>query len=74
MHNPDTGWTEADITINGKPLSFAQSMALRVAVSSFILQMNEPGALGNDETGLRIAGAYSERLSEVLGLIHAKKT
>ena len=32
MKSPRTGWTEADITINGVPLTFGQSMTVRVAI------------------------------------------
>lgn len=35
-----TGWVEADIVINGKPLTFAESMSLRVAVTSFRMTLH----------------------------------
>jgi len=37
MKNDETGWIEADITINGQPLSFAESLTLRVAIQSFLM-------------------------------------
>ncbi len=37
------GWIEADIVINGRRLTFAESMAVRVAVSSFLMFVSEPG-------------------------------
>jgi hypothetical protein len=37
IHNEDSGWTEAEVTINGRTLTFAESMTLRVAVSSMRL-------------------------------------
>jgi len=35
----ETGMVEADITINGAALSFAESMAVRVAISSFRMSL-----------------------------------
>lgn len=70
MHDEETGWTEADITINGAALSFGQSMALRVAVSNFLMSLSEPDALGDDEPGRNIAAGYKARMTEVSALIH----
>lgn len=70
MHDPETGWTEADITINGAVLSFGQSMALRVAVSSFLMSLSEPDALGDDEPGRGIAKGYKARMIEVVNMLH----
>lgn len=36
-----TGWVEATITVNGVELSFAESLAVRVAVTSFRMQVND---------------------------------
>lgn len=63
------GWKEPDITINGVPLTFGQAMALRVAASSFLMQMDELDALGGDETGHGIADGYRSRLSEVISIM-----
>lgn len=63
MQDKDTGWTEADITINGQPLTFAESMALRVAVSSYRMFVREPG--NAMDIGDRLARAYDERLASV---------
>lgn len=38
--NKETGWTEAEVIINGKPLSFAEAMTLRVAVSHFYMWLS----------------------------------
>ena len=70
MHNEETGWTEADITINGVVLSFGQSMALRVAVSSFLMSLSEPDALGDDDNGRGIAKGYKASMTEVMAMIH----
>ena len=70
MHNAETGWTEADITINGVTLDLGQSMTLRVAVSSFLMQMSEPDALGDDESGRAIASGYTTKLRELIELLH----
>jgi len=40
MIDAETGWVEADVTINGRRLSFAESMALRVAVSQFRMSLS----------------------------------
>ncbi len=37
--DPESGWVEPDIIINGQPLTFAECMALRVAVGNFRLQL-----------------------------------
>jgi len=60
---------EADIVINGVKLTFAQSMTLRVAMSSFRSEMSEEDALGNDEHGKFMAEAYAKRSDEIIELI-----
>jgi len=60
---------EANVTINGVELTSAQSMALRVAVDTFIAEMQELNALGDDEMGIAIARGYRERCGEVRKLI-----
>lgn len=60
---------EPHITINGVSLDQGQSMAVRVAVTSFFDQMGEPDALGDDEGGRALAAAYRKRIEEVLRLI-----
>ena len=60
------GLSEANIRVNGVGLSFGQSMAVRVAVSSFLMSLSEPdvrSSLG------AIADGYHDRLREVEGLI-----
>ena len=60
---------EADIVINGVKLTFAQSMTLRVAMSSFRSEMSEEDALGNDGHGKFMAEAYAKRSDEIIELI-----
>lgn len=40
--DPDSGWVEPTVVINGRELSFAEAMALRVAVQTFALQLSSP--------------------------------
>jgi hypothetical protein len=67
MRAPDGGVEhEADITINGTSLTFAQSMTVRVALGHF--QMTLAGddfarALGP------VAANYKDRLGEVMQLV-----
>ena len=68
-HDKATGWIEPDITINGVVLSFGQAMALRVAASTFLMEMSQPDPLGNDGAGRGIANGYRERMTEVCALM-----
>lgn len=54
---------EPSITINGHTLSDAQAMSVRVAVTSFRADLDQPSAA--DALG-PIAAAYAARLDEVL--------
>ena len=56
------------IVVNGITLSEGQSMAVRVAVTAFILDMEENG-LGDDEHGTKMAQLYIDRLREVNSII-----
>jgi hypothetical protein len=49
---------EAVVTINGRTLTNAEVSTLRCAVSSFIMTINEPDALGNDEHGRFMRASY----------------
>jgi hypothetical protein len=71
MRDPETGWVEADVTINGASLSFAEVMSLRVAVSSFRLTLNDDSfrsGLGED-----LARNYDHHLSRVEALLIAQR-
>ena len=60
---------EPQIYLNGFELTDAQSMAVRVAITSFHQEMGESDALGDDEAGRKLAAGYRERLGEVLKLM-----
>ena len=60
---------EARITINGQPLTTAQSMTIRVALSLFLMDMNNESALGGDATGEDIRQNYLARGREIFKLI-----
>ncbi len=66
-------WTEADITINGVPRTFAQSMTFRVMLGGFMQEMSNPEALGKDMHGLRMAQSYWKRASEISELVHSNQ-
>lgn len=70
MKNETTGHREADVFINGKHLTFSQSMTLRVAISSMLMDMAMVGAMGTDQVGERIREGYRERLIEIQALIN----
>ena len=55
---------EPKISINGKPLTNAQAMAVRVAISSFESDLNSNG-LGSDEHGEAMTAGYLDRIEEL---------
>lgn len=61
--------TEATIIINGQTLTEAQSMTMRVSISSHIVQMSLEGALGEDAMGEALRKLYFERSAEIIKLI-----
>lgn len=61
--------TEPTIVINGKPLTEAQAMAVRVAVTNMLTEMSDADALGNDPVGRGLVAGYHARLTEVISLI-----
>ena len=63
------GSDEPHITINGRELTTGQAMAVRVAITGFYEEMNDPKALGDDEHGRFMVEQYRNRLSEVLHLV-----
>lgn len=46
------------ISINGRPLTEAESMTIRVALMSFLSEMVEPGSLGDDAHGKAMRDGY----------------
>jgi hypothetical protein len=62
IRDPDTGWIEASVTINGRMLSFAEAVSLRVAVSAFRIQLEDPAF----REGLGpIAASYDAHLARI---------
>lgn len=55
---------EPKIVINGKFLSDAQAMTVRVAVNSFSIDLQSNG-LGDDEHGKAMTKLYVERIQEI---------
>jgi hypothetical protein len=62
MIDKDSGWVEAEVVINGYPLTFAESMTLRVAVSSFRMFVNNPESRAG--LGL-VADGYERALQNI---------
>lgn len=62
-------WTEPAITINGHALTLDQALVVRTAIVAFSTEMQDPNALGEDETGRRIAAGYRARFAEILAMI-----
>lgn len=62
---------EAQIVINGRVLTEAQSMTLRVAISDMVMRMSDTNALGSDEHGRAMAQLYLVRAAEIERLIFA---
>lgn len=59
---------EPTVTINGKRLTEAQAMTVRVAIEHFASDLREEG-LGGDEHGKTMTAAYLARISEIRRLI-----
>ena len=57
---------EAQITINGTALTNAQSMAVRVAITNFLMELHDDRTLA--DLGA-IGIAYHQRLNEVIRMI-----
>jgi len=55
---------EPYIVINGAPLTEGQAMTLRVALSSFVMDLQDNG-MGDDEHGKRMKEAYLARAAEI---------
>lgn len=59
---------EAEITINGVKLSFAQSCTVRVAISSWLSSLNDPNGEELEALG-EIGVLYQKRLREIQTMI-----
>lgn len=64
---------EASITVNGVPLTTGQSMTVRVALSLFLMDMNNEDAIGTDLTGDSIRRGYLKCGAEVLRLMQDER-
>lgn len=53
------------VTINGKTLTDAEAEVVRVAVSSMLMEMQTPDALGKDEHGRAMVALYRKTLRDV---------
>jgi hypothetical protein len=61
IRNKETGWVEAEVVINGQSLTFAESMALRVAVSSYRMFL----AANGTELGVNLTEGYDRQLMSI---------
>lgn len=59
---------EAIVVINGVQLNIGQAMVLRVAIGSFLANMQNDG-LGESAAGKAMAAAYVARASEIEQLL-----
>lgn len=60
---------ESTITINGKPLTMAQAMTIRVAVGTLAMSLMDDEALGDDSTGLAITQGYRGAIGDIYKLM-----
>jgi hypothetical protein len=58
---------EATMTIDGKVLTEAQSLCVRVAITAFLIQLNDKSFA--ESLGAQLAVNYHSRLTEVLKMI-----
>ena len=65
--NEESGWTEAAVVINGRQLSFAESMTLRVAVSSMRISLQSD--VMRQGLGEGLADGYDVHLRRIEQLI-----
>lgn len=56
---------EADVVIEGQTLTRAESMTLRVAVTAFLMTLQDEG-LGDDENGKAISEGYQRACKTIL--------
>ena len=60
---------EPIITINGRTLTVAQAMTMRVAVASMLSEMSNADALGKDEHGRAMVVGYQANLHAIVRLM-----
>ena len=64
---------EPEITINGRRLTRAEAMTVRVALGAFALDISPASALGDDETGEAIRVGYRKNLASIQRKINLKE-
>jgi hypothetical protein len=72
MARAETMTREPKKTINGKQLTLAQAMTVRVALGSFHISLTAEG-LGNDAAGQAICDGYLAQLQTIFPLMHEPK-
>ena len=60
---------EASVVIAGHALSFSESMTLRVAISSFLMSLEDEG-LGDDAHGKVMTKLYQKHATTIQKYIH----
>ena len=60
---------EAFMTINDKPLTAAQSMTVRVALSTFAMDLHGQG-LGDDDHGTLMTKGYLKAIREIYRMMY----
>lgn len=63
IKNNETGWNEATIVVNGRELTFAESMSVRVAVGHFRMWLNNADTRA--AVGVALTEGYNFHLRSV---------
>jgi hypothetical protein len=71
IRDPESGWIEATVTINGHTLSFAEAMTLRVAVGGMLISLGD--AEFRKHLGL-IAEGYDTHLRRIEAYMRREAT
>ena len=64
--------SEPEITINGRRLTTAEAMTVRVALETLAFSVADDG-LGEDETGRAIAAGYLRAIESIRADMYAKR-
>ncbi len=59
----DPGWVEPDIIVNGRALTFAECMAVRVAIGNFRLSLSDRSFRVG--VGEQLASNYDQHLANI---------
>lgn len=68
MVNPSE-MEEATVIVGGQLLTLAQSMAMRVGMTTFLHLMEQPKALGDNEVGEELRSKYVTAATEIVRII-----